>query len=169
MLKFRNPPPHAPSPPMGLQRGVTLVELVISITILLIIVTTVFGALAVMGGHSGDPVPREQAISIAQSYLAEIRLKRYAAIGACPAVPPPGGRARFSFTCHYNGLVDNGARDQFGTAITALASYQISVSIFQVTDLPGIPAVDAQRIEVQVTTPANETVTLSGYRTREWN
>ena len=146
----------------------TLIELVISLVVFAIIIAGIFGAWAFMEGHSADPVPRAQAIAIAESYLEEIRLKRYAELSACPAVPAPGGRARFTHTCHYNGLVDNGAHDQFGNAIAGLANYQVQVSVVQSADLPGIASADAQRITVQVAAPSGETLSLSTYRTRDW-
>jgi MSHA pilin protein MshD len=146
----------------------TLVELVISLVVFGIIIAGIFGAWAFMEGHSADPVPRAQAIAIAESYLEEIRLKRYEDLGSCPPVPPPGGRARYTHTCHYQGLVDAGARDQFGNPITGLGAYTVQVAIAQSGDLPGIAAADAQRILVTVDGPNGETISLSTYRTRDW-
>ncbi len=150
------------------QKGLTLVELVISMVVIGIVVTGIFGALSGMAGSSGDPVPRTQAIAIAEAYLEEVRLQQYETVGSCPAVPPPGGRSRFTHSCHYQGLTDNGARDQFGNAIVGLEDYQISISINQSSALTGIAATDAQLIGIAVTSPANESFTLSTYKTREW-
>lgn len=149
-------------------RGFTLIELVMGIVIVLIIISGLFAALTTIGASSGDPLPRTQAISIAESYLEEIRLQGYASLGSCPAVPAPGTRAQFIKTCHYQGLVDNGARDQFGNLITGLENYQITVTINQSAQLGGIPAADAQLIKVSVISPANETLSISSYRTREF-
>lgn len=148
--------------------GFSLVELVITIVVLAIVLAGVMGAWSYLSSHSADPLPRAQAINVAEGYLEEIRLKRYGALSACPAVPPPGGRSRFTHTCHYQGLVDNGARDQFGNAIPNLADYVVSVNIVQSPDLPGIPASDAQRITVTVDAPNGETIALSAYRAKEW-
>jgi len=150
------------------QKGVTLIELVISMIVIALIVTGIFGALGSMAGSSGDPVPRTQAIAIAEAYLEEVRLQQYATVGSCPAVSPPGGRAQFIYSCQYQGLTDAGARDQFGNAIVGLEDYQISIAISQTTALGGIIAADAQRVEVTVTSPAAETLTLSTYKTRAW-
>ncbi len=151
----------------SVQCGFTLIELVIGIVVILIVVSGLFAALSSMATSSGDPLPRTQAIAIAKAYLEEIRLQQYAAVSSCPPVPPPGGRARYTHSCHYQGLVDNGARDQFDHIITGLEGYQVSVGIFQSAQLGGISSADVQRTTVTVTSPANEPVTLSTYRTRE--
>ncbi len=151
----------------AIQKGFTLIELVIGIVVILIVVSGLFAALTSMGGSSGDPLPRSQAIALAESYLEEIRLQQYAPLSSCPAVPPPGGRARFTHICHYQGVVDNGARDQFDNAIGGLEDYQVSVAISQTGQLGSIASVDTQLISVTVTSPANETLTLSTYRARE--
>ncbi len=153
--------------PLAKDQGFTLIELVIGIVVIVIVVSGLFVALTSMSGSSGDPLPRSQAVAIAESYLEEIRLQKYANITSCPVVPAPGGRSRFTYTCHYQGLTDNGARDQFGNAILGLEAYQISVTIAQSSQLGGIVPTDAQSISVRVISPANETLTLSTYRTRE--
>jgi len=150
------------------QAAFTLVELVIGIVILLIIISGLFAALTTIGASSGDPVPRTQAIAIAETYLEEIRLQQYANLSSCPPVPAPGSRAQYIYTCHYQGLTDNGARDQFGNLITGLEDYQISVTLSQSNQLGGVSSADAQLISVSVSSPANETLTLSSYRTREF-
>jgi len=150
------------------QQGVTLVELVISMVIISIVVVGIFGALGSMAGSSGDPVPRTQAVAIAEAYLEEVRLQQYATVGSCPAVAAPGTRAQYSYSCQYQGLTNSGAQDQFGNVIVGLENYQISINIFQTTALGTITAADAQRIEVRVTSPAAETFTLSTYKTRAW-
>ncbi len=168
MFAVNNPIISNPKALLSHQKGVTLIELVISMIVIAVVVTGIFGALGSMAGSSGDPVPRTQAIAIAESYLEEVRLQQYATVGSCPGVSAPGGRAQFIYSCQYHGLTDAGAKDQFGNAIVGLEDYQISIAISQTTALGGIIAADAQRVEVSVTSPAAETFTLSTYKTREW-
>ncbi len=150
------------------QIGVTLVELVISMVIIGVVVIGIFGALSGMAGSSGDPVPRTQAIAIAEAYLEEVRLQQYESVASCPVVPVPGGRAQYIYSCHYQGLSDSGARDQFGNVIVGLEDYQVVISVSQTSALGGIIAADAQRLEIRVTSPAAESFTLSTYKTRAW-
>jgi MSHA pilin protein MshD len=144
------------------QTGFTLIELIVAITIVAICATTLLGALAAVASRSADAMLQQQAVAIAQAYLDEIE-QRW-------VVDPNGsqantGRSSWDLVDQYNGLVDVGAHDQFGNAITALATYTVKVVVSTSSALPGISASAARRIDVTVTTAPNVSVTLSGYRT----
>ena len=147
------------------QSGVTLIELVISIVILSIAVVGVLSALGTIGGRSADPMIREQSIAIAEAYLEEINLSQFAAVGSCPAVPGAGGRANYSHICHYNGLADNGAVNQNGSAIVGLSNYRVAVAVSNSSNLGGLASSVVLRIDVTVTGPTSESFSLSAYRT----
>jgi MSHA pilin protein MshD len=147
------------------QTGVTLIELVISIVILSIAVVGVLSALGTIGGRSADPMIREQSIAIADAYLEEINLSRFAAVAGCPAVPGAGGRANFSHVCHYNGLADSGAVNQNGDAIAGLSSYSVAVAVSNSGALGGLASSVVLRVDVTVTGPTSEAFSLSAYRT----
>ena len=78
--------------------------------------------------------------------------------------PPNTGRASWDLVDQYNGLVEV-PHDQFGTAIAALNSYTVSVSVSQSSALAGVPAAAARRVDITVTYPPSASVILSGYRT----
>jgi MSHA pilin protein MshD len=143
------------------QRGVTLIELVIAITIVAIGVTSILGALSAASSHSADAMVQQQAVSVAQAYLDEI-LQRW--VVDPYGTPSATGRANWDTVDAYNGLVDSGAHDQFGNAISALATYNVSVNVVSSTALAGIGAPALRRVDVTVTHAPNVTVTLSGYR-----
>ena len=148
------------------QQGLTLIELVISIVVLAIVVVGVFSALGALVGRSADPMIRQQSIAIAQAYLEEIQSMDFGLPGGgCPAVPGAGGRANFDNICHYHNLSDTGAVDQNGNPITALANYNVAVTVTGSSNLGSLSAASAARIDVAVTGPTNETLTMSGYRT----
>jgi MSHA pilin protein MshD len=145
------------------EAGVTLIELVISIVIVAIAGGAVLGVLARSAETSADAMIVSQAVSIGEAYLEEITLK--------PFVDPDGvdgetGRANFDDADDYDGLVDAGARDQFGNAIPALAGYTIRVAVSPSAALVGIPSTDAERIDVRVTYAPYVDLTLSAYKTR---
>jgi MSHA pilin protein MshD len=75
-------------------------------------------------------------------------------------------RPDFDDVDDYDGLVDNGARDQFGAAPGSLAQYTVTVTVAPSAALAGVPGADAERIDVRVTYPPNVAVALSGYKTR---
>lgn len=143
-------------------RGVTLIELIVAITVVAIAVTSILGAIGAIASRSADAMIQQQAVAVAQAYLDEI-LQRW--VVDPNGTPPNTGRGSWDLVDQYNGLVDVGARDQFGNAITALSAYTVSVSTTQSSALTGVPAASARRIDVTVTYPPSGSVTLSGYRT----
>ena len=145
------------------QRGVTLVELLVSIVIVSIAASGVLGVLSMTTAASADPMIRHQAAAIAEAYLEEIMLK--------PVADPDGvdgepARADYDDLDDYDGLADAGARDQFGASIAGLANYNVTVSVAPSSGLPSVPAADALRIDVVVSHAADINFVLSGYRTR---
>ena len=145
------------------QSGVTLIELIISIVVIAIAIGGVLGVLSQSVGRSADAMVMSQAVAITEAYLEEITLKAY--------VDPDGvdgeaNRGDFDDVDDYNGLVDVGARDQFGVAIAALSQYTVTVTVVPSTALTSVPGADAERVDVSVTYAPNVTVMLSAYKTR---
>lgn len=162
------------------QRGMTLVELIISIAIIGIAVAGVLGVMSATTMRSADPMVREQAQLIAEAYMEEILLKAFVDPSAntiCPAVPA----LRTDYhdnVCDYRGLIDAGARNQFGTAIPALSDYTVNVTVSPSpadltagVDLNGIANdytnswIRVLRVDVTVTGPNGTSTVLTGYRT----
>ena len=154
---------------VSLQRGATLVELVITIVIISISVGAVIGTLSRMTEHSADPMIEAQAVAIAESYLEEIMLKSYLDPDngtVCPA--NEGSRALFDNICDYNGLVNVGALDQSGVAPSGLnlTGYAVNVTVNQAATLNNLSGSgQVLRVEVHVTYGGIVDITLSGYRT----
>ncbi len=140
------------------QRGVTLIELVISIVIIAIAVSAVLGVLSLIAKGSAQAMIRNQAVAIATAYLEEIRLKQFTANGV------PASRSLYDDISDYNGLVDVGARDQFGNPIAGLSQYTVTVTVGAGV-LGAVPAASVRRIDVNVQHPDGVNFTLSGYRT----
>lgn len=145
------------------ERGATLIELIISIVIIAIAASAVLGLLSTNVGRSADAMVLAQAVSIAEAYLEEISLKPFA---DPDGVDGEAVRTDFDDVDDYHGLVDSGARNQFGTALAPLSQYTVTVTVAASTALTSVPGADAERIDVQVTHPGNVTVALSGYKTR---
>jgi len=145
------------------ERGATLIELIVSIVVIAIAAGAVLGLLSTSVGRSADAMVLAQGVSIAEAYLEEISLK--------PFTDPDGVdsealRTDFDDVDDYDGLVDNGAHDQFGTALPPLAQYTVTVTVAASTALTSVPSTDAERIDVRVTYPPSVAVALSGYKTR---
>ena len=82
------------------QRGMTLVELVISIVVIGIAAAAMFSAMAAITGRSADPMLRQQSLAIAEAYMEEISLQAF----ADPDGQPDCGRACFDDVGDYDGL-----------------------------------------------------------------
>jgi len=145
------------------QLGTTLIELIITITVVAIAVTAVLGNLSMTSTMSALALVRHQSTAIAEAYLEEILLR--------PFVDPDGAdgetaRAQLDDVDDYNGRTDVGARDQFGNAIAGLDAYTVNVRVQQSTALTGVPGAQALRVDVTATHGSDTPVIATGYRTR---
>jgi MSHA pilin protein MshD len=145
------------------ERGLTLIELVISIVVVSIAVGAILGVLSRNAEHSADAMVLTQAAAIAEAYMEEIELKPFA---DPDGVSGETARAQFDDVADYNGLVDAGAVDEFGNAIPSLSRYTVSVDVTPTGALPNVPPADAYRIDVRVQNPPYADVRLTGYKTR---
>ena len=142
-----------------LTRGVTFIELIISMVIISVAVMGVFSAFSTTIGHSADPMIQEQAVLIGESYMEEILAKAYDEQDVSD-VPDVGGpdagetsRSLYDDVDDYNGLTPTSVADQTGTAIVSLAAYQVTVSVVQDDASLGSPFAIAKRIDISVNHP----------------
>ena len=144
----------------GTQAGFTLIELIVAMVVISVALVGVMSVINLTVLHSADPVVRQQSIAIAEAYMEEITLKNY----TDPDTDGEGSRALFDDVDDYNGLTDSGARDQNGNAISGLNNYSVRVSVAPQNYGPSGNTVSGLRIDVTVTDPGGEDLTLSGYR-----
>jgi prepilin-type N-terminal cleavage/methylation domain-containing protein len=145
-------------------RGVTLVELVVTITVLAAAAAALLGAMSYVAKDSGDAMVRQQAATIAHAYLDEVLSRP----GGPNAVVEPT-RAQFDNVLDFNGLNNaNGARDQFDNLIPGLGNYAVNVTV--VNGMLGagamaLPVGTARRVDVTVTHSTGIVAIATGYRT----
>jgi len=137
------------------QRGVTLVELILSMVIISIALVGIFSVINLTVSHSADPVVEHQALAIAESYLEEILLQAYSGSASI-------GRANFDDVDDYKKLSDNGVHDQQGNAVSGLSQYTVTVAVSAATALTG--GVNAKQITVSVSGPGISNLSLVGYK-----
>ena len=151
--------------------GVTLIELVISISIVAIAATGTLLSINRTVRSSADPMIVKQALAVAEAYLEEVLLRDYydpdlgAIGGICPA--NEASRDLYDNLCDYDLLDDSGARDQDGNAIAGLGDYRVRITVEDTGATLGALAGSAQvvRVDVRVTNSPVVDITLSGYRT----
>jgi MSHA pilin protein MshD len=137
------------------QHGVTLVELILTMVIISVALVGILSVINLTVSHSADPLVNQQAIAIAESYLEEILLQNYSGNTST-------NRADFDDVDDYNNLLDNGAHDQQGTAITNLNQFTVSVSVAAPTVLVG--GVNAKQITVSISGLGVSNLSLVGYK-----
>jgi MSHA pilin protein MshD len=137
------------------QRGVTLIELVLSMVIISIALVGILSVINLTVSHSADPIVEHQALAIAESYLEEITLQAYSGSASI-------GRSNFDDVDDYNGLSDTGVRDQQGNPVTGLSQYTVTVAVAASTALTG--GVNAKKITVTVSGPGVSGLSLVGYK-----
>lgn len=172
------------------QRGLSLIELLVFIVVVGIAVTGVLSVFSLNARASADPMLRKQALAIAESLLDEVLAKPYTycdpddanadtatnpadcATTAETAIGPEAGEARydnlapFDNVNDYAGFTMNPIHDITDAPVAGLGGYTATVGVQDAGAFNGLPAGETLLVTVTVTTPGNETVTLSGYRTR---
>ncbi len=147
------------------QAGVTLIELIISITVISVALVAILGAFSQSIAKSADPAIRAQAASIAMAYMEEVLLQPY----ADPAGSDTGGceegnnRATYDDVNDYNCINDTtGAKDRNNNLIPGLEGYNVQVSVRPST----LNGAAAQEIVVTTTYDgdANLNVSLTAFR-----
>jgi MSHA pilin protein MshD len=144
-------------------RGVTLVELIVTIVVIAVAVSGVLALVSVTAARSAENMLQVQAVAIAESYLNEILQKPFGfdCAGTCT-------RTQMDKVGDYNGLSDVGARDATGTLVANLGSYNVQVAVVNsaLGTAPRVLATQSELVTVTVTSPNGQTVALSGYRTQ---
>ena len=146
------------------ESGATLIELVISIVVISIAVSAVLGLLSSSAAHSADSMVLSQAVSIAEAYLEEVSLKPFA---DPDSVDGEANRVDFDDVDDYDGLVDVGARDQFGNASSVHHFGQQAKAVLDATrpyarivkitgGVLGSRAIDADGVTKLATLPSRE-------------
>ncbi len=141
--------------------GYSLIELVVSMTLIAIAILGTLFAVNIAGMYSGDPMITYQAASIAEAYLTEISTKNFPT-GTCPS----GTRSTYTNICNYNGL-NQPPTDETGTAIAALSGYTVQVNVDTTAAVLGSLTAGTQSVRVDVTVShlGMDTMTYSMYRT----
>lgn len=145
------------------QTGFTLIEIVVTLVVIGIAASALVGVFSSIVRGSADPAIQQQAITIAEAYIEEISLKSFNDPDDVETGTSEGeaGRASYDDVKDYRSLAAGAPADQLGTAIVALAAYNVTVTITDST-LNGITAL---LIDVNVTHPAVDPILLSAYRT----
>ncbi|WP_237709874.1 prepilin-type N-terminal cleavage/methylation domain-containing protein [Stutzerimonas stutzeri] len=141
------------------QRGMTLIELMLTIVVVGLCAAALYSAMASITGRSADPMLRQQSLSLAEAYLEEIALQAFSVL-AQPACAQ--ARTCFNDVRDYHGLSDFPPRNAFGAPISELVGYRVDVTVQGPNAFDGVQAL---RFDVAVTDPTGQKLSLTGVRT----
>ena len=156
------------------QRGLTLVELIVSMVIISIALGGVLMVMNFTTSHSADPMIQHQAVAIAEAYMEEILLQRYKDPDGYPdgtVAAKEGSRDLYDNVYDYHGLSDDPPQKQDESDIDALKGYAVTVEVEEIpdTDLnalgPNTARVKSKKITVTVNHNSETMMILTGYRT----
>lgn len=139
-----------------LQKGFTLIELIIAIVVIGAAAGGVLLLVANVAARSVDPMIQTQAVYVAQSYLEEALLRPYDGPADCT-----GPRDQWRGVLAYDCIDADPPSDQQGNGLPGLAAYRVTVSVADAT----LAGAAVRRVTVQVghvSQPID--VRLVGYR-----
>lgn len=142
-------------------RGVTLVELIVTIVVIAAAVSGVIALTSATATRSADTMVQAQSVVIGEAYLNEILQKPFGSdCGPCT-------RLQMDKVADYNGLLDVGVHDAAGSPVANLGNYTVQVTVANsvLGAGPVVPAAQSELVTVTVTAPNGRTIALSGYRT----
>ncbi|NRB38481.1 MAG: prepilin-type N-terminal cleavage/methylation domain-containing protein [Pseudomonadales bacterium] len=164
------------------QKGVTLVELIIAISIVSIALAALMQSWSYNISSSADPLLQRKSLNLAQMYVDEILSKRFdenSPLGGGTIISasincPTGsgldagesGRDDFDDVDDYHGVVDAPPLDINGVTMASYGSYQVAINISCISGQFAIASANhIKLIEVAVTSPAAaNSFTLSVYK-----
>lgn len=156
-------------------RGVTLVELVMTIVIIGIAITGVVGAFATLSGRSADPLNQTRAVALAQLYADEILSRAYDDNTPPGGVPRQNGctlgaeesdRADYDDADDYGGIVGAEPENALGQALDpdAYGGFRVTVQVRCAGAEVGLPADDAKRVDLVIRDPSGNDYRFTFYR-----
>lgn len=150
------------------QRGLTLVEVILSMVVLGIALASLASVFGASLRASVDPLHHKQALAVAEGMLHEIDAKPFAnPAGGFAGAAVQANRALFDDVFDYHGFATAGVYTIDGGSLPQLSAYGVAVAV-TAASLAGtgatVPAGEAALVSVTVTFPGGS-VSLSSYRT----
>lgn len=159
----------------SVQRGATLVELVMTIVIISIAIAGVVGAFALIAGRSADSLNQTRAVELAQLYMDEIITRKYddstpqggfpKYTGGCNIGPDDGEDTRDSYddVDDYHNTTDSPPRTVEG-AVNGYNGFTVAVEVLCAGGEVDLPEPEAKRIDLLVSAPGGQSFAFSAYR-----
>ena len=144
------------------QRGVTLIELIMFIVIITVGLIGILSVMNIVTRSSADPMIRKQATAMAEAVLEEVLSKNYCDPDLVPpscVVSREADRSQYDDIEDYNGQVIAGNVTLGGPPVLT-AAYTAAIAVAPQAAISGV---NMRRVTVTVT-GGGEAITLFGYR-----
>jgi MSHA pilin protein MshD len=149
---------------MKKNKGFTLVEVIVAMSIIALTVVSVLKLFQVNTMNSSDPMITKQMMTISESLMEEVLSKQFTKPSGGFAGPyTSANRAYFDTVTDYNNLVINPMSSVNNAAFAALASYNATITVVA-TALNAIPSSDSYLVTVTVNGPSGKSFVLRSYR-----
>lgn len=156
------------------QKGVTLIELVITIVIVGVAIAGVIGSYSLVVGRSANTLYQSRTTAVGQAYLDEILARRFGpgvgpggspSASGCNDTGTGGGKERADYRTvnDYQGLEDSPPRLVSGGFGEAYEGYRVEVSVTCAGAEVGVGD-DAKRIDVMVYPAQGPSMTFTAYK-----
>lgn len=153
--------------PAFIQRGVTLIELVVFIVVLSIGLTAMVMAMSSHLINSVDPIVQMRALECAQAKLDEITARKFDESSPTGGVPACGSAESGASAC--TGIAPEAQLDDVGDfaghSDNSNAECSISVTVVNAGSDLGLPDEQVRLVTVDVSSTGGGRATLSTYRT----
>lgn len=156
----------------------TLIEMVITITILSIALVSITGVISASINRSANPLIQHKTVLLAQAYFDEILSKRFAEQTPVGGVPPATSadvcvvgsdmgetRRQFDDVDDYDSLDEMPPQLQSGVTLNGYSDYRVQITVIcSGTSLGLTNNYDAKKITVTIDPPAMGEITFTAYQ-----
>ena len=146
------------------QTGVSLIETIVFVVVVSIALVALVRVFSASVSESVDPVVRIRALELGQAQLDEVLARKFDENTPTGGVPPCDSATGVACA----GIVADGDYDDVGDfnayVNNAYDGYSISVSVTSAGADIGLPDTQARLINVSVSMPTGDTLSLSSYK-----
>ena len=158
---------------MKSMRGMSLVEMVITIVIISVALVASLRAFSTLVGRSSDSLIQSRSLDLAQLYFDEILSRRYdedsgtngvpAYVGGCRITDEGEGRGDYDDVDDYDAIANESPETVDTSLVADYSGFTVSISV-ECDDSIGVLAGGAKRIDISVRDPADKTSVFSVYK-----
>lgn len=162
-----------PAYKQGLQQGVTLIELIITLVVVGIALSAVVSVLTPSFSRSSDPIWQARAVELIEAYLDEIQAMRFnetSPIGggfdnACDTTAEEASRNQFDDVGDYNGVNDSPPELLLGALGADYTGFRAEITVNCVGSSFGFPSDNyIKRISIQITGPTGAVLQMAMHK-----